>query len=281
MVDTVSAAQLRDHARRLLSKVQVVALSHGNLDASAAERMGTLVHDELVAQATPVEVPRGRVVRLRRGDRLGLEVAVDHPESAVVLYVQGPDKRLVSRARAGLAAQILGSDFFDVLRTQKKLGYVVFANAFPILDSAGMVFIVQSPVAGAHSLQKEVHQFLTGYEATVDSMSEADFAQHKRALVARVMEEERQLGERSARFWEEIDRGNFEFDTRERLVDAIEKTDLAQFKRFYAGVLAGAGRRELAVRATGETTPALATRPRGEQPVSAAWARRFRGLLPG
>ena len=147
-------------------------------------------------------------MRLRRGDRLGMELDVEHPESALVKYYQASDKRLASRAHAGLAAQILSSPFFDVLRTEKKLGYVVFANAFPILDSAGLVFIVQSPVAAAPTLQREVGRFLSDYGDEVGAMKEQEFAQHKRALISRIMEEERQLGERSARFWEEIDREN-------------------------------------------------------------------------
>ena len=168
-----------------------------------------------------------------------------------------------------------------MLRTEKKLGYVVFANAYPILDSAGLVFIVQSPVAGAPALQREVGQFLRAYGDELGAMTEQEFAQHKRALVSRIMEEERQLSERSARFWQEIDRENFAFDTRERLVSAIESTALDDFRHFYASVLVGAQSRELVVRATGQATPAQAHRPRGEQPVTAAWARRFRGLLPG
>ena len=59
VIDTVSAAQLERYARRLLSQVQVVALTHGNLDAEDATRLGSMVHASLVAPATPVEVPRG------------------------------------------------------------------------------------------------------------------------------------------------------------------------------------------------------------------------------
>ncbi len=283
VIDHLSVDQLERFMKRMLGRLEVVALAHGNLDATGAQRLGAMVHEALVAPATVVKVPRGRVMRLRRGDRLASELAAEHPESALVLYLQAPDASLVSRSRAGLMAQVLGSPFFDVLRTEKKLGYVVFANAYPILDSAGVVFILQSPVAGAAVLQAEVRAFLDAYAARLDELDVAEFEQHKRALVARVLEEERQLSERSGRFWEEIDRGNFAFDTRERLAQAVRGVTLEDFKGFYQRVAASQQRRQLAVRAEGTSAPGAGEPPRGERAVTPVWARNNRGyvLMPG
>jgi secreted Zn-dependent insulinase-like peptidase len=281
VIDSVSATELERFARHLLSRLEVVALVHGNVDAARAEELGERLHASLVVPARPVEVPRGRIMRLRRGDRLAAQVKVEHPESAVALYLQAPRKSIADRAGAGLLAQVLGSPFFDALRTEKKLGYVVFANALPILDSAGVVFIVQSPVAGAGMLQDEVRGFLNGYRERIAAMTEAEFAQHKKALTARVMEEERQLGERSDRFWSEIDRGNFEFDTRERLARAIAGTSIEAFRALYDAMLDDERRRQIAVRAQGADTPASPPRAGAERVVTPVWARENRELLPG
>jgi secreted Zn-dependent insulinase-like peptidase len=281
VIDSITAPQVEAHARKLRSRVQVVALAHGNLDVNDADALGDKVHAALVEPATPVEVPRGRIVRLRRGDRLGHALSVEHPESGLVSYYQAGDRRLETRAMAGLTAQILSSPFFDALRTEKKLGYVVFANAFPILDTAGLVFIVQSPVASANTLHDEVRGFLADYAAQIKAMDEATFTQHKQALVSRVMEEERQLSERSSRFWEEIDRDNSAFDTREQITSVINVTSLEDFQRFYDRVLVSPARRELAVRAHGQGTPPVEDPLAGEQPVNAPWVRLNRGLLPG
>ena len=282
IIDTLSAPELARFVRAMLARVEVVALAHGNMDADAASAMGDAVYRKLVATAEAVEVPRAQVMRLRRGDRLAAVLPTEHPESSLVMYLQGPDQALASRARAGLLAQVVSSPFFDDLRTQKELGYVVSANALPILDTPGLVFIVQSPVAGAGTLQQEVRRFVADYASVVDAMSEEEFAQHRRALVARVLEDERQLGERSDRFWNEIDRANFAFDTREKLVDAIRATSLAQFREFYAQVAAGDGRRQLVVRTLGEATPPVAPAAAvNERVVSPVWMRENRDLVPG
>jgi secreted Zn-dependent insulinase-like peptidase len=209
-----------------------------------------------------------------------MDIDAEHPESALVMYLQAADKTLLSRAQSALGAQILGSPFFDALRTEKKLGYVVFANAYPILDSAGLLFIVQSPVADALSLQREVDGFLSAYEQQLATMDETEFDQHKAALITQVMETERQLSERSSRFWKEIDRSNFDFDSREKFARAIRDLSLGDFKQFYRQVLTSADRRVVTMRVHGQSTPAATTAPPvHEQPVTSAWVRGNRSYL--
>jgi secreted Zn-dependent insulinase-like peptidase len=157
-------------------------------------------------------------------------------------------------------------------------------NAYPILDSAGLLFMVQSPVASADTLQDEVAAFVMGHRERIASMSEDDLEQHKSALVARVMEVERQLSERSSRWWEEIDRENFLFDTRERLRDAIQGIGLDAFRDFYATLLFDAGRRQLAIRVIGggaTREASAAPRRNGERAVTPSWVRDHREPLPG
>jgi insulysin len=292
VIDGIGVGQLERHAADMLARVEVVALAHGNLDTRGARALGTLVHAALVAPAQVVSVPRARVIQLQRADRLAAQIVADHPESALVLYLQARDTQLLTRARTGLLAQVLGAPFFDALRTQKKLGYVVSVSAYPVLDSAGVVFMLQSPVAGADMLQHEVLSFLDGFGERITALTQAELEQHKRALIARVMEEERQLSERSARWWEEIDRENFRFDTREKLRDAISEIGLEEFREFYATMLLDTGRRQLAIRVIGETTPQRdasvperaterGTERGTERVITPAWVRDHREPLPG
>jgi insulysin len=279
VIDTLTLKQLEEHIKVLLSSLQVVALAHGNINAEQATRMSELVYQSVVAPAQVTDVARGQVMQLRRRDRLVMDINAEHPESALVSYLQAPDKTLRSRALVGLSVQILNSPFFDVLRTEKKLGYVVFANAYPVLETAALVFIVQSPVADAVNLQREVHEFLADYQQSITKMDVAEFEQHKTALVARVLEAERQLSERSSRFWQEIDRSNFDFDSREIMAQAIRDTSLEEFRTFYQRTLNDPDQRALTIRVHGTSTPLAADRSNHEQPVTASWVRSNRGYF--
>jgi secreted Zn-dependent insulinase-like peptidase len=83
-------------------------------------------------------------------------------------------------------------------------------------------------------------------------MKDSDFANHRRGLLTRILEDEKQLSDRSDRYWREIDRNNYDFDSREQLADAarhIEKDEFVAFFRQFLGQDTG---KRLVVRVVGK-----------------------------
>ena len=74
---------------------------------------------------------------------------------------------------------------------------------------------------------------------------------HKAGVLARILEVEKTLSERTERYWEEIDRRQYTFDSRMRLADAVRKVEQKSFLGFVSKVLAGAERREISSLAIG------------------------------
>ncbi len=259
VIDAITLQELRTFVPRLLSKMDVVALSHGNVGTGEARSMATQVQQALLTTAKVQPVKRGQVLRLKRGDNILKNLSVDHPESATVLYYQVGAKTLRNRALAALASLIVSSPMFDDLRTEKKLGYIVFANPMPILEVPGLAFTVQSPNTPSTQLQTHMQDFFRKYSQRIKSMTEAEFRQHQQSLLARVLEEERRLGERTRRYWNELDRGNTAFDGRDKLAASIRKLTLNELQEFYNRVLLLADKRLIAIHASGNNAPDAAT----------------------
>ncbi|MDX1433949.1 MAG: insulinase family protein, partial [Gammaproteobacteria bacterium] len=251
VADDLDIEDLRAFVPELLARVDVVSLAHGNVDRKQALAMGRVLGEALVEPASAVEVARGRVVKLNEGDRYVRDVDNTQDDSAVVLYFQGSDQDYASRARAALITQIMGPPFFEALRTEKKLGYIVFATHMSMLETPGIAFVVQSPIAGPAELTGHVESFLGAYDDTVMGMDESTFARHKAALLVNLLEADAQLGERSNRYWNELDQEEYDFDLRERIAAAVRATTLADLKREYASLLGADERRRLLVRAAG------------------------------
>ncbi|GIS19272.1 MAG: hypothetical protein CM15mP120_11880 [Pseudomonadota bacterium] len=72
---------------------------------------------------------RAQVAELEKA--LSLDIAVDHNDSTLLIYVQDSDDSFASRAKSGLAGQLLRSAYFSSLRTEQQLGYVVKRRAAP------------------------------------------------------------------------------------------------------------------------------------------------------
>ena len=107
-------------------------------------------------------------------------------------------------------------------------------------------------------------EFLHDYGASIDIMTDAEFEQHRSSLVGDVMRQEEKLWDRSSRYWLEIDRKDYGFDSRERLSAAINEISLDDFRKFYQTSVLDLTRPRLVVRSFGAVKGAEAALPRNE-----------------
>jgi len=105
---------------------------------------------------------------------------------------------------------------------------------------------------------------LQDYGASLDTMTDAEFKQHRNSLVGDVMRQEEKLRDRSGRYWLEIDRKDYDFDSRERLVAAINEVSLDDFRKFFQTSVLDLARPHLVVRSFGAVKGAEAALPRNE-----------------
>jgi insulysin len=250
-IDDVSAQDVRQFVPQLLGELYVVALAHGNVNRDEALALADIVKRGLVTPATPVSVPSARVVKLASGDSYIRQVDNTQDDSAVVLYYQGPDKAFSSRARVALLMNLMGPAFFEALRTEKELGYIVFASPMSILERPGIAFVVQSPIADPAALQNHIEAFLDEYGSRIAELDQATFEQHKAALLGNLLEADTKLDDRTDRYWNELDRGHYKFDLRENIAAAIKNVTLADLKASYERLLRGGESKRLIVRAAG------------------------------
>jgi insulysin len=216
-------------------------LVHGNYSPDEARALAELARTAL-GSPPPAVVPPVEVVALKRGS-LAREIKVDHPDSALLLYVQGADSSDEERARVALDAQILGAAFFNELRTEKQLGYVTFAQNYPLYRVPGVVFAVQSPVAAPRGLAAAFEEFLAGQRKTANELDEATFARHRQSLAERLREKPKSLAEASQRLWAEITIGALDFGDRERIAAAVEHVSREEWEQHFSAQIAVPDRR--------------------------------------
>jgi secreted Zn-dependent insulinase-like peptidase len=236
---------------QLFSKVEIVALANGNIDKASAQSMATSILQSFETSLTTQTVRKNKVVKLTQPKQC-FNFPVTHPDSAVIVYFQGTDKTIATRATFALLNQLSSTPFFHDLRTEQQLGYIVYASPFVLLDTPGIAFVVQSPSHSNISIVNQVSRFIAGFKQQLATMDSATFNQHKQALITQILTKDTRLAQSSNRMWLEIDRENFAFDTRERLVGAIEALSLPTTQVAYWQHLAGGNARELIVSANGD-----------------------------
>jgi insulysin len=222
-LQTITLADVEAFVPQLLGNLRIEALYHGNVDETTARDMLALVRRYLKTDAAAPLPSYGTVLDLPEQGRIVAEMDIDHEDSAIVIYQQAPDTSLRSRALVRLLATLLGSPFFDTLRTQQQLGYVVDVGTLPILRTDGLLYTIESPVADPIELENRILAFLQDYAATLEAMPPEQFE----AIKAGLLNEMRQLPERldslSARFWNDILLEETRTDSRLQMAEEVAR----------------------------------------------------------
>ena len=232
LIDVYQAMTIADidaYRERLFAKGSIDLLVYGNFYREEAEGFANKVSRELLSDVTEAEAVE--VVKLKQLH--SFKANSENTDAAMIYYLQAPAADLVSRSMMGLTAQIVSADFYTQLRTEKQLGYIVTAGAYPIIELGGLVFIVQSPVAGPQQLQQEISQFIQSRELTNSTLTQEKFDQFKQSLILKLQQTPQNLLTQANRYWQDIAQGYTQFDSRQQLIAVINEITLAQWQAFY------------------------------------------------
>jgi secreted Zn-dependent insulinase-like peptidase len=175
----------------------------------------------------------------------------EHDDAAMVLYVQGQSDSIAERALYGLSGQLLRAPYFTDLRTEQQLGYAVNAGNVMLRRRPGVLFIVQSPVAGPEQLVEKTEAFLASFRDTLATMSDADFDANKQGLITRLLERDQNLAQRRGRYWNDLELGLTDFDTRTRIAEAVAEIEKSAYLDFFDTLRDRAGNSRLVIYSPG------------------------------
>ena len=226
-LEQMDLAAMQDYARRFWASATAEALIYGNYEPDFVEQVSAMLTRVIPA------TPDLQVLKLAAGERLLYEVDVPHDDSVVAWYLQGAANEWPDRAATVLAGQIMKSGFFQQLRTDQQLGYVVSAFPWPQLEIPGLVMLIQSPVASSGQVYSAMRSYL---ESVPGALDEEQFSRHKAALVSDILRPDKNLWERADFYWSSIATRQLDFDGRQKLAEAVEAFDLDSWREYYQRV---------------------------------------------
>ena len=211
------------------------SLANGNMPQEQAERMHGLfaaLRTEALAQPAPLQARKLDVAQQQIIDSR-------HSDAAYVLYWQAADNSLAGQAQWMMLGQALEADFFHQMRTEKQLGYAVFARYYPLFTVPGMVFVLQSPVADGVQLHGHVDDYLDHALQQLQQLPEEVFEQYRSSLIQSLAEEDKTLEQESDRYWYQLALGDRDFSLRAQQLAAVQALTLVEWQAFVAQLAPG------------------------------------------
>ncbi|WP_372965548.1 insulinase family protein [Marinobacter sp.] len=232
----ITLGELTNFSKELITATDPIMLAHGNLTEASALNLSRQVQAMVLNDHERTTVNRSQVRQLPAGQTRAT-LNVEHPDTGYTLYLQGKDSSYQERARFQLLTQIVSSPFYEELRTTRQLGYIVYATSFEMLETPALGLVIQSPEASGTAIDEAVTEFANAFAAKLAHFSPSQLDREKQAVISQLTERDRQLGEVSNRYWREIDRENYKFDSRERMAAAIRKVTLDELEQTFRETL--------------------------------------------
>jgi len=232
---------------RMMKKMFIEGLFHGNIsEKGAIDFMGRVESVLRPSALYASEHPSPRIVKLSDGEFYTFEsdeVNSEQPNSAIQMMYQidMETKSWTKRATLTLLAQIIKEPFFNVLRTNEQLGYLVFSGASEQWGVMGLRFIIQSVKASVGYLERRILTFVEKFRTELADMAADKFERTKNSAVALQLQKPKSLGEETNRYWSEITKRTFVFDRRKLQAAAIAKLTLTDVVAFYDKYIAASG----------------------------------------
>ena len=229
VLQKTSFDQFNQFSSEMLRGAKIDALFYGNLYSQDAIKLSAIIEHQLLKKHTKRLPQLAKVLRSDNKDHKSwlYIYPLDHKDRAVELYVQALGPYIDDAAHMQLLTQILEPQFFNSMRTEKQLGYVVSVFPMPIRNIEASLFVIQSPTASATILVDEINNFLVNANLSVS------FADNKAALLAQLREPPLSLTEQSDKFWQSISLNDVEFNRQQELINAVSKITPESLRKYY------------------------------------------------
>lgn len=236
---------------QIVTQCSTTALCHGNFTSDEAKltfnSFVSKLHDPL--SMDPAQEPKAKSILFPPNQKvIFVPPPAPNKNSAVEMFLQfeaGPNHNL--RVLGYIFVCIFEQSFFNQLRTNEKLGYVVRLYSSNDPRFTGFHFRCQSELDPV-TIDARIEKFLETSVAVLESMNEVDYGQYIAALLSDLQKKDKSLDEETERYWNSIiDSEAASFDDVEKMITRVQitsKNDLIDFIKSY---VIGPRARKLAV----------------------------------
>ncbi|RUR39620.1 insulinase family protein [Vreelandella populi] len=220
---------LEDFRKRFLSGLYADAMAVGNLDANLAREQADIMRNKLRPRLTRADIPELTPLAISDMPSV-LNPQSTREESLVLRYLQGRNQTAKEQAVINVIAQWLETPFYQKLRTEEQLGYIVNAGYSPLLEAPGIALLVQSPDVESEEIAEHMDAFLESAGQALDQLDDEALAPYRQAVHDRLRQRDTSLAGMANRYWQATALSDIRFDRRETLANLALEVSVADIQ---------------------------------------------------
>ncbi|MFZ3389729.1 pitrilysin [Buttiauxella gaviniae] len=232
LLPALTIKDVLDYREVLKTNAKPEFLVLGNMSPDQAKELAHNVQSQLTTKGN--EWCRNKDVLVDSKHLAMFEKTGGSTDSALAaVYVPKGFDETVSSAYSSMLGQIIQPWFYNQLRTQEQLGYAVFAFPMSVGRQWGIGFLLQSNDKQPAYLYQRFKAFYPTAEKKLREMSAEDFAQMQQGMISEIMQAPQTLSQEASQLSKDFDRGNLDFDSRDKVVAEIKKLTPQKLADFF------------------------------------------------
>ncbi|MBC8948141.1 pitrilysin [Xenorhabdus sp. TS4] len=232
VLDTITVDDIVKYRQSMIQHAALQALVFGNFTEQQSIDIVQSAQKQLANQGTVWWT--GERLVIDRNYAANFNGTANSTDNALAeIFIPTGYDRIKGYVYSNLLSSILSPWFYDQLRTTEQLGYAVFAFNQNIGKQWGLGFLLQSNSKQPDYLHRRYQSFYQQADKKLKAMPDAEFEQYKKSLLTEMREPPQTFYSEVASFDADFGRNNFKFDTREKVIAAMEKVTKAQVIAFY------------------------------------------------
>ncbi|MGY4674353.1 pitrilysin [Ursidibacter arcticus] len=208
-------------------------LSVGNLSDEQVKNIA--LETEKLLKNNNKTLDFGRYLDINQSQRkINYIKQIPHQDNAfAIAFFPTNYQELEGISRALLLKNIISRWYFDDLRTDKQLGYVVYATTTAVGKTSGLQFLVQSPTASAQTIMQHNERFFAETFTKLKEMPQAEFEKYRNSLIELLQHKPESLEQEFSEYLTDFARGNNKFDRKTQIIEQIKQLSQQDIISFY------------------------------------------------
>lgn len=228
----VTLEQLQAFIHDSLANNHIRGYLFGNYDTDYAKTLGKTLGAQF-PERSATAYARSDLYAPTRGTSVVLTEDTAVEDLGMLHLYLAPEAGFAGIAAARVLGAHLGDRAFVQLRTEEQLGYAAGGMGSALGDFGFVGLYIQTPVMNAADMFTRLQRFTAEYANTLADLDRDAFSRLRDGVLNEIRQPPQNLAQEAAPFLQDWNRERYDFDSRARLLAAVDNTVLADIQRFY------------------------------------------------
>lgn len=231
-VDAITPSQLKAFRDDLIARANLRVFAFGNYSDESVKNISTTVLKVLPTQREVSEFYLTPSMKPAAGSTYSWQEDIEMTDIGLIDAYLSP-RNDTDLAAGRILSQIIRPALFKQIRTEEQLAYAVGFFGQTFRDQMLAAFYIQSPAKGLADVHQRIALFRDGFTEQLAATNAEEFATTKSSVLITLTQPAKNLSEEMGKFVTDWRDQIWEFNSRERLIAAVEKVTLEDVVDLY------------------------------------------------